>query len=73
MHKKIGQQSQKELCYNVLVTYNDSKENCPMNTIIHHSEEICKRLEAKKLTETISPYAMEYINTIMLAIFIAIQ
>jgi len=40
-----------------------------MKTSIHYSEEICKRLEAKKLTETISPYAMEYINTIMLAIF----
>ena len=40
-----------------------------MKTSIHYSEEICKRLEAKKLTEIISPYAMEYINTIMLAIF----
>ena len=40
-----------------------------MKTSIHYSEEICKRLEAKKLTETISPYAMEYINTIMLTIF----
>lgn len=40
-----------------------------MKTSIHHSEEICKRLEAKKMTETISPYAMESINTIMLAIF----
>ena len=39
-----------------------------MKTSIHYSEEICKRLEAKKLTETISPYAMEYINTIMLAV-----
>ena len=40
-----------------------------MKTSIHYSEEICKRLEAKKLTEIISPYAMGYINTIMLAIF----
>lgn len=40
-----------------------------MNTSIHHSEEICKRLEAKKLKETISAYAMEYIIAIMLAIF----
>lgn len=40
-----------------------------MKTSIHYSEEIFKRLEAKKLTETISPYAMEHINTIMLAIF----
>lgn len=40
-----------------------------MNTSIHDSEEICKRLEAKKLAETISPYAMEYIIAIMHAIF----
>ena len=40
-----------------------------MKTSIHYSEEICKRLEAKKLMETIPLYAMEYINTIMLAIF----
>ena len=40
-----------------------------MKTSIHYSEEICKRLEAKKLTETISAYAMEYIMAIMLAIF----
>ena len=32
-----------------------------MNISIHHSKEIFKRLEAKKLTETISAYAMEYI------------
>ena len=44
-----------------------------MKTSIHYSEEICKRLEAKKLTETISPYAMEYINTIMLAIIQILQ
>lgn len=59
----------REVLDNVLVTYINSKECCPMKTSIHYSEEICKRLEAKKLTETISPYAMEYINTIMLAIF----
>ena len=40
-----------------------------MNISIHHSKEICKRLEAKKLTESISAYAMEYIMVIMLAIF----
>ena len=39
--------------YNVLVTYINSKECCPMKTTRHYSEEICKRLEAKKLTETI--------------------
>ena len=33
--------------YNVLVTYINSKECCPMKTSIHYSEEICKRLEAK--------------------------
>ena len=40
-----------------------------MNISIHHSKEIYKRLEAKKLTESISAYAMEYIMVIMLAIF----
>lgn len=40
-----------------------------MNTSIHQSEEICKRLEEKILTESISTYAKEYITTIMLAMF----
>ncbi|MCI7629489.1 MAG: hypothetical protein MSS55_02755 [Ruminococcus sp.] len=40
-----------------------------MNISIHHSKEICKRLETKKLAESISAYAMEYIIAIMLAIF----
>lgn len=40
-----------------------------MNTIIHHSEEICKRLSENNLLESVKAVSEPYVISIMMSMF----
>lgn len=47
----------------------NSKEYCPINTSIHHSEEICKRPLENNLLESVKTVSEPYVVSIMISMF----